>query len=75
MADVLIRNIDDDDLKAIDSLAASQGISRNELLRRETREIARRQAAEGVVTVDDLRRSLALTTDLLDDEVMRGAWD
>ncbi|GAB3488073.1 ribbon-helix-helix domain-containing protein [Flexivirga lutea] len=74
MVDILIRNVDDDDLKAIDAMAASRGISRSELLRREAHEFARRHNGESV-TVDDLRRSLALTTDLLDDDVMRGAWE
>ncbi|WP_446664152.1 type II toxin-antitoxin system VapB family antitoxin [Flexivirga sp. B27] len=74
MADVLVRNIDEDDLKAIDALAASQGLSRNELLRREAHELARRQK-DDAVTVDALRMSLALTTDVLDDDVMRGAWE
>lgn len=74
MADVLIRNVDDDDLKLIDSMAASQGLSRNELLRRQTHEFAHSHARESL-TADDLRRSLSLSKDLLDDEVMRGAWE
>lgn len=74
MADVLIRNVDDDDLKLIDSIAASQGLSRNELLRRQTHEFALMHARESL-TADDLRRSLSLSKDLLDDEVMRGAWE
>jgi hypothetical protein len=74
MADVLIRNVDDEDLKLIDAMAASEGVSRNELLRRHTRELARRMARESV-TVDDLRRSLSLSSDLLDDDVMRKAWE
>lgn len=74
MADVLIRNIDDDDLRLIDSVAARQGLSRSELLRRETHEFARRHASESV-TVDDLRQSLSLSQDLLDEDVMRRAWE
>jgi hypothetical protein len=35
VTDILIRNIDDDDLRHIDALAAELGISRSELLRRE----------------------------------------
>lgn len=73
MADVLVRNVDEDDLKAIDALAAGLGLSRNELLRRETHELARRQRG-AAVTVDALRRSLSLSKDLLDDEIMRGDW-
>jgi len=74
MADVLIRNVDDDDLKAIDTIAAREGLSRNEFLRREAHKIAREHHGE-IVTVADLRRSLALSSDLLDDDVMRGAWE
>lgn len=74
MADVLIRNIDDDDLRAIDTIAARQGMSRNEFLRREAHQIVRRHETESL-TVDDLRRSLSLTADLLDEDVMRGAWE
>lgn len=73
IADVLIRNVDDDDLRAIDALAARRGMSRNELLRQETHALAQRQAGEAV-TVDDLRRSLALSADLLDQQVIREAW-
>lgn len=74
MADVLIRNVDDDDLKAIDAMAASRGMSRNELLRQETHELARRHAGESV-TVEELRQSLSQTEDLLDPDAMRGAWE
>ena len=42
MPDLLIRNVDDDDIKAIDALATRMGISRAELLRREARNLARR---------------------------------
>lgn len=74
VADFLIRNIDDDDLKLLDSIAARQGLSRNELLRRLTHEFTRSHAA-GSVNADDLRRSLSLSKDLLDDEIMRGGWE
>lgn len=74
MVDILIRNVDADDVKAIDALAASRGLSRSELLRRQTHELARQHKGPSV-TVDDLRRSLSMTTDLLDDDVMRGAWE
>lgn len=74
MADILIRNVDEADLKAIDAIAARQGISRNEFLRRETRKIVHRHEGNSI-TVEDLHRSLSLTTDLLDEGVMRGAWE
>lgn len=74
MADILIRNVDDDDVALIDDLAAQQGLSRNELLRRHAHELAQQRVRESV-TVTDVRRSLALSADLLDQDVMRGAWE
>ncbi|MFT3714445.1 MAG: ribbon-helix-helix protein, CopG family [Gordonia sp. (in: high G+C Gram-positive bacteria)] len=73
MTDVLIRNVDDDDLRHIDALAAELGLSRSELLRRETRELARRHALS-TVTVDDIRSSAALARGALDEDLMRQAW-
>lgn len=40
MTDLLIRNINEDDVRAIDALATRLGLSRNELLRRETMNLA-----------------------------------
>ncbi|RNI24248.1 ribbon-helix-helix protein, CopG family [Flexivirga caeni] len=74
MADVLIRNVDDDDLHAIDTIAARQGMSRNEFLRRETHQMVRRHDGESI-TVADLRVSLSLTSDVLNEDIMRGAWE
>ena len=73
MTDVLIRNVDDDDLRHIDALAAELGLSRSEFLRRETREIARRHALNQV-TVDDIRDSVSLAQGALDEDLMRQAW-
>lgn len=72
MADLLIRNVDEDDVKAIDALAARLGISRSELLRREARQLARRAAEP--TTRADLDRSVAIFADALDDELMEQAW-
>lgn len=72
MADLLIRNVGDDDVKAIDALASRMGISRSELLRREARNLARRGAEP--MTRDDLDVSIELFSDVLDDEVMEQAW-
>ncbi len=72
MPDLLIRNVEDDDVKAIDALAARMGISRAELLRREAHNLARR----GNVPMrrSDLDTSTALFADVLDEEIMEQAW-
>jgi hypothetical protein len=72
MADLLIRNVDDEDVKAIDALAARMGISRSELLRRETTNLARRGAEP--MTREDLDRSAAIFADALDDDLVERAW-
>lgn len=72
MADLLIRNVDDEDIRAIDALASRMGISRSELLRREARNLARR-AAEPMERAD-LDRSAAIFADAMDDDVMEQAW-
>ncbi|MGC3953147.1 MAG: ribbon-helix-helix protein, CopG family [Propionicimonas sp.] len=72
MTDLLIRNVDEADVRGIDALAARLGISRSELLRREAKKLARRGAVS--VTPADLERSASLMVDLLDDEVMGQAW-
>ena len=72
MTDILIRDIEPDDLERLDQRARELGLSRNEFLRREINQIARRY--EGKITVEDLQRAAYLARDLLDEEVMRGAW-
>jgi hypothetical protein len=73
MADLLIRDVPDDVVAAIDADAGRLALSRSEYLRRTlTQAAARRRAA--VVTVDDLTRFQAAFTDLGDDGVMSQAW-
>lgn len=72
MANVLIRGVDDADLRAIDHLAKRLGLSRGEFLRRETKRIAARETR--TATDADFERAAALAQDVLNDEVMRGAW-
>jgi hypothetical protein len=72
MTDVLIRNVPDEDLARIDEQAARLGLSRNEYLRR--RIIQEASRGRLVVTRADLDRFAELGSDLLDDNVMRGAW-
>ncbi|MFT3888856.1 MAG: ribbon-helix-helix protein, CopG family [Arachnia sp.] len=72
MTDLLIRNVDEAAVAAIDSLAERLGISRAELLRRETENLARRVGEP--VTRADLKRSAEIFADALDDDVMAQAW-
>lgn len=73
MADLLIRDVPDDVVAAIDNKARRLGISRSEYLRRA---LVREQATTGGrVTVDDLARFSELFADLADEGVMRAAWD
>lgn len=72
MPDVLIRDVPDGVVAAIDSRAAQLGMSRNEYLRRRLSQDAQRSGSP--VGVDDLRRFEALFGDLTDPEVMDQAW-
>jgi hypothetical protein len=72
MADVLIRDIPDAVLTAIDAHASKLGLSRSEYLRRQLSQDARR--SDSGVTADDLRGFARMFKDLNDPEVMAGAW-
>jgi plasmid stability protein len=70
--DVLVRDVPDDVVAAIDARAARLGLSRSQYLRR-------RLAAEAVtsaapVTVEDLAGFAQTFADLGDPAVMKGAW-
>jgi hypothetical protein len=72
MSDVLIRDVPDEVLAAIDHRASDLGLSRNEYLRRQlTQEACRTHAA---VTASDLRRFSHTIRDLADPDVMDQAW-
>jgi hypothetical protein len=72
VADILIRDIPDDVLAAIDTNAHRAGLSRTEYLRRAlARERSDRSAD---VTVADLERFAVTFADLDDNEVMSRAW-
>jgi hypothetical protein len=72
MTDILIRDIPDDVLAAIDRKAQRAGLSRTEYLRRA---LAReRNDINADVTVDDLTRFAHTFADLDDSAVMDGAW-
>lgn len=72
MTDILIRDVPDDVLAAIDAKAKRVGLSRTEYLRR-TLERERVQG-QPPVTVDHLARMAALAGDLDDPDVMTRAW-
>jgi len=72
MTDLLIRNVEESDVRGLDALAARLGISRSELLRREVTKLARRNPVK--VTRADFERAAVLAADLMDEDVMRQAW-
>lgn len=72
MTDILIRDVPDDVLAAIDAKAKRVGLSRSEYLRR-TLDRERVQDTEPV-TVEQLQRVASLVSDLDDPGVMDGAW-
>ncbi|EQD45103.1 antitoxin [mine drainage metagenome] len=72
MPSVLIRNVPDEVIAAIDGRAAALGLSRNEYLRRRLRQEAQHGAS--TVEVDDLGRFETMFGDLADRAVMARAW-
>ena len=71
MADVLVRNLSDEKLAAVDARASRLGISRNEYLRR----LVHRDVDLVPVSKQDLKAFAATFADLADPEIMSGAWD
>ena len=72
MGDILIRDVPDDVVAAIDAKAQRVGLSRTEYLRRAlTREGS---SGAGQVTVDDLAQFARTFADLGDPDVMGEAW-
>lgn len=74
MADILIRDVSDDVVAAIDAKAARVGLSRAEYLRRALERERTPAADSHPVTMADLRRFADLANDLDDPIVMSGAW-
>lgn len=72
MSDLLIRDVPEAVIAAIDSRAAQLGISRSEYLRRRLSQDAEYSTAS--IGVSDLQRFDALFGDLSDPEVMGKAW-
>jgi plasmid stability protein len=72
MTDVLIRDVPDTVIAALDAHAARLGLSRTEYVRRR---LAQDAATDlGSVTVADLARSAERFSDLADPDVMEQAW-
>lgn len=72
VADVLVRDVPDEVLVALDARASRLGLSRSEYLRRRLAQEAATGAAR--VDLDDLRRFGTLFADLADPDVMAQAW-
>ncbi|MGH9225266.1 MAG: type II toxin-antitoxin system VapB family antitoxin [Acidimicrobiales bacterium] len=72
MADILIRDVPDDVVAAIDAKAQRVGLSRSEYLRRA---LARERSSQfDDVTVNDLAQFARTFADLGNPEVMGRAW-
>jgi plasmid stability protein len=72
MTDMLIRDIPDEVLAAVDARAGRLGLSRSEYVRRRLAQDA--AAPEAAVTTADLARFGTVFADLADSEVMDQAW-
>lgn len=76
MADILLRNIPDAEVAAIDARAAVLKLSRNEYIRRQLAQAVRATVAPAEApTVGSLQRFAETFADLGDAEVMRAAWE
>lgn len=72
MTDILIRDVPEEVLTAIDAKAKRMGLSRTAYLRRALERERVPDAAP--VTVEQLERTASLARDLDDPDVMSGAW-
>jgi hypothetical protein len=72
MTDVLIRDVPDDVIAALDSHASRLGLSRSEYVRRRLAQEA--AASSEPVSTGDLERFAHAFSDLADPEVMSQAW-
>ncbi len=72
MTDILIRDVPDNVLTAIDAKAKRMGLSRTEFLRRTLERES--TPTTGPVNVEQLKRFADLTQDLDDPDVMSDAW-
>ena len=72
MTDVLIRDVPDEVIAAVDARASRLGLSRSEYVRRRLAQDA--AAASSPVSARDLARFAEVFGDLADPEVMARAW-
>lgn len=72
MKDVLIREVPDEVISALDARASRLGLSRSEYLRRR---LAQEVESTPPVTAVDLAAFADTFSDLADPEVMKGAWE
>lgn len=72
MADILIRDVPDEVIAAVDARAARLGLSRGEYVRRRLAQDA--AATESPVTVTDLADFASTFRELTDADVMSRAW-
>jgi hypothetical protein len=72
VSDILLRDLPEDVVAAIDATAQRLGVSRNEYLRRELASLFTPRAK---VTVEDLKRAAKVFADAKKSEIMAGAWN
>lgn len=73
MTDVLIRDVPDDVISAIETKAKRVGLSRTEYLRRQMLRVA--ATSDEPVTLESLHQFATTFADLGDSELMREAWE
>ncbi len=73
VTDVLVRDVPEDVVAALDARAARLGLSRSEYLRRRLAQEA--VASPQRVTAEHLKAFAEVFADLGDAEVMKGAWE
>ncbi len=73
MSDLLVRDLPESVVAALDARAAGLGISRSEYIRRRLTQDAQR--SDNPVTVKDLERFAEVFADLGDADVTTRAWD
>lgn len=71
MTDVLVRDVPEDVVAALEARAARLGLSRSEFLRRR---LAQEAVPSGTVTMEDFVAFAETFADLGNPEVMKGAW-
>ncbi|MBA2641218.1 MAG: antitoxin [Nocardioidaceae bacterium] len=73
MTDVLVRDVPEEVITALDARASRLGLSRSEYLRRRLAQEARSSPLP--VSPEDLAAFAETFADLADPEMMRGAWE